>query len=152
MCVQKSMCDKYLPASTITLLVATLPVLAPMPAGPSIIRVSAPRSMWRLAPGLSPHASAGDRLTKRAVSSLHPKRSLIDRLDEIAFTGAFALAAIRERTDSEFVTSRLRGDDAPTLSVTATDEREFLVSGYEFAARGFLRYFETHGLIGPGVR
>jgi glyoxylase-like metal-dependent hydrolase (beta-lactamase superfamily II) len=63
-----------------------------------------------------------------------------------------ALAAARERPDPEFVTERLREYDAATLDSAAPDDRESLISGYELAARGFLRYFETHGLIGPGAR
>jgi len=63
-----------------------------------------------------------------------------------------ALSAARERADPEFVTKRLRDYDASTLTSASADERESLVSGYELAARGFLRYFETHGLIGPGAR
>ena len=59
-----------------------------------------------------------------------------------------ALAAARERADSEFVTARLKAyDEASTVHVSKND-RESLVSGYELAAQGFLRYFETHGLIG----
>ena len=62
-----------------------------------------------------------------------------------------ALAAARERADSDFVTERLREfvrarrerAGAPSPS----DERPSLVSGYELAALGLLRYFETHGLI-----
>jgi glyoxylase-like metal-dependent hydrolase (beta-lactamase superfamily II) len=63
-----------------------------------------------------------------------------------------ALAAALERPDPVYVADRLRDFDASTVASAALDEREALVSGYELAARGFLRYFETHGLIGPGVR
>lgn len=61
-----------------------------------------------------------------------------------------ALAAAREKADPEFVAQRLRAIDA--ASATETSERESIISGYELAARGFLRYFETKGLIGrdPG--
>jgi glyoxylase-like metal-dependent hydrolase (beta-lactamase superfamily II) len=56
-----------------------------------------------------------------------------------------ALAAARESAEVGHITERLRAFDAPTTG-PATD-RESLVSGYELAARGFLRYFETHGLL-----
>ncbi len=62
-----------------------------------------------------------------------------------------ALAAARERPDPEFVTKRLREYDIATFEATPPDERESIISGYELAARGFLRYFETHGLLGPGA-
>ena len=62
-----------------------------------------------------------------------------------------ALSASRERPDPDFVTQRLREYDASTLESVPIDDRESLISGYELAARGFLRYFETHGLIGPGA-
>ena len=57
----------------------------------------------------------------------------------------------KERPDPDFVTQRLREYDASTLDSVPIDDRESLISGYELAARGFLRYFETHGLIGPGA-
>lgn len=60
-----------------------------------------------------------------------------------------ALAAARERPDAEFITARLRAFDAAGREGTHPDDRESLVSGYELAARGFLRYFETHGLLAP---
>jgi glyoxylase-like metal-dependent hydrolase (beta-lactamase superfamily II) len=66
-----------------------------------------------------------------------------------------ALAAAREKPDADYVTERLRdhdrtsrGDARPETGVR--DDRSTLVSGYELAARGFLRYFETHGLLTPG--
>ncbi len=60
-----------------------------------------------------------------------------------------ALAAARERSDPDWVADRLRQFDR--LGATAAaDDRSLLVSGYDLAARGFLRYFETRGLIGPG--
>ncbi|MGD0249918.1 MAG: MBL fold metallo-hydrolase [Thermoplasmata archaeon] len=73
-------------------------------------------------------------------------RTVVEQWRDVALTAAL------ERPDPEFVTNRLREYDASTLTAVAADERESLVSGYELAARGFLRYFETHGLIGPGVR
>jgi len=62
-----------------------------------------------------------------------------------------ALRAARERADAAFITAQLREHDESSLAREGTRlgelERESLVSGYELAAAGFLRYFETHGLI-----
>jgi len=63
-----------------------------------------------------------------------------------------ALVAARENPDVDHVTSRLRDHDRstreePSPSPPPTDDRPSLVSGYELAARGFLRYFETHGSL-----
>ncbi len=67
-----------------------------------------------------------------------------------------ALAAARERPDLEFVTQRLREHDlrdrAARAGPPAPDDRSMLISGYELAAGGLLRYFETHGLIGQERR
>jgi glyoxylase-like metal-dependent hydrolase (beta-lactamase superfamily II) len=67
-----------------------------------------------------------------------------------------ALKAARERPDAEFMTERLREHDRAARSDFATsgplpDDRSTLVSGYELAARGFLRYFETHGYLNQGM-
>jgi hypothetical protein len=60
-----------------------------------------------------------------------------------------ALAAARENTDPEFIARRLALHDAVTLQQEGVSpsqaERESLVSGYDLAAKGFLRFFETHG-------
>jgi glyoxylase-like metal-dependent hydrolase (beta-lactamase superfamily II) len=58
-----------------------------------------------------------------------------------------ALSAARERADAGFIAERLRAHDQAGRA--RTDDRSTLVSGYELAASGFLRYFETHGLV-PG--
>jgi glyoxylase-like metal-dependent hydrolase (beta-lactamase superfamily II) len=61
-----------------------------------------------------------------------------------------ALSAARENPDPEFVTTRLREHDRGDGAVRShhsRDDRSTLVSGYELAARGFLRYFETHGIL-----
>lgn len=55
-----------------------------------------------------------------------------------------ALAAARERADVAYVAERLRAEDPEAVGPDAAD----LVSGYEMAAQGFLRYFETHGDLG----
>jgi glyoxylase-like metal-dependent hydrolase (beta-lactamase superfamily II) len=71
-------------------------------------------------------------------------RTLVERWRDVA------LAAARERPDPGFVTERLRQYDEETLAGSRPDERELLMSGYELAAQGFLRYFQTHGLIESG--
>ena len=64
-----------------------------------------------------------------------------------------ALAAARENPDPEYVARRLEEHDALTLRAEAVSpseaERESLVSGYDLAAKGFLRFFETHGELPP---
>ncbi|MGA9840374.1 MAG: MBL fold metallo-hydrolase [Thermoplasmata archaeon] len=67
-----------------------------------------------------------------------------------------ALAAAREDPAVDFVTAHLRDHDlasggATDQVVLSSDDRSTLVSGYELAARGFLRYFETHGLLAKGM-
>jgi len=59
-----------------------------------------------------------------------------------------ALAAAREHADAEFVTARLRAFDAAEAAAADPTDRESIISGYELAAQGFLRYFQTHGLLG----
>ncbi|MGP8077744.1 MAG: MBL fold metallo-hydrolase [Thermoplasmata archaeon] len=61
-----------------------------------------------------------------------------------------ALAAARERPEVPHVTEALRRFDG-ALDGAEGPDRESLVSGYELAAMGFLRYFETHGLL-PGAK
>ncbi len=55
-----------------------------------------------------------------------------------------ALAAARERADPEFIAARLAEYDRSHLD---PPDRESLVSGYELAARGLLRYFVTRGEV-----
>jgi glyoxylase-like metal-dependent hydrolase (beta-lactamase superfamily II) len=59
-----------------------------------------------------------------------------------------ALAAARERADAEFITQKLKAFDAAEAAASDTADRESIISGYELAAQGFLRYFQTHGLLG----
>jgi len=61
-----------------------------------------------------------------------------------------ALAAAREKADAEFITRRLKAYDAAEAAASDPSDRESIISGYELAAQGFLRYFETHGVIGRG--
>jgi len=60
-----------------------------------------------------------------------------------------ALAAAREQPSVEHIARALRTFDA-SLDTAEGHDRESLVSGYELAAMGLLRYFETHGLL-PGT-
>jgi glyoxylase-like metal-dependent hydrolase (beta-lactamase superfamily II) len=57
-----------------------------------------------------------------------------------------ALAAARERPDPEYIAGRLAAFDRSNED-PADRDRESLVSGYELAARGFLRYFVTRGEV-----
>jgi glyoxylase-like metal-dependent hydrolase (beta-lactamase superfamily II) len=63
-----------------------------------------------------------------------------------------ALAAAKERPESEYVERHLRDLDAENFDRASVADRESLVSGYSLAAAGFLRYFETHGLLGRDAR
>ncbi|MGI0130027.1 MAG: MBL fold metallo-hydrolase [Thermoplasmata archaeon] len=65
-----------------------------------------------------------------------------------------ALSAAREAPDARLITRRLRehdraADSEPPTASAGAEDRSSLVSGYELAALGFLRYFETHGLLTP---
>ena len=68
-------------------------------------------------------------------------RSVVERWRDVA------LAAARERPDATYLTERLRAYDRDASAGAPASARESLVSGYELAAQGFLRYFETHGLL-----
>jgi hypothetical protein len=57
-----------------------------------------------------------------------------------------ALAAARERADAGHVAQRLRELDAAEPDGEPADLAS-MVSGYDLAAQGLLRYFETHGLL-----
>jgi hypothetical protein len=75
-------------------------------------------------------------------------RGIVERWRDVA------LLAARESREPEFVARRLEEDDRATLEregSVSDSERESLVSGYDLAAKGFLRYFETHGSL-PGER
>lgn len=59
-----------------------------------------------------------------------------------------ALVAAREQANPEFVAERLRAHDAASGAVLESTDRESIISSYDLAARGFLRYFEAKGLVG----
>lgn len=79
--------------------------------------------------------------TPHGASDLVHYRTVVEQWRDVA------LAAARERPDVDFLTARLRAFDEPASSGTTPEDRESLISGYELAAAGFLRYFETHGLL-----
>jgi glyoxylase-like metal-dependent hydrolase (beta-lactamase superfamily II) len=63
-----------------------------------------------------------------------------------------ALSAAQAKPDPDIIAQRLREydrsmGDQPDAASAASDDRSALVSGYDLAARGFLRYFETHGYL-----
>jgi len=79
--------------------------------------------------------------TPRGVEDLATYRATVERWRDVA------LAAAREDPDPAHVASRLRELDAPATSGSAADPTS-LISGYDLAAQGFLRYFRTHGELG----
>lgn len=59
-----------------------------------------------------------------------------------------ALSAAREKADPEHVAGRLKAYDMNAPAGAAPTEGESIISSYALAAQGFLRYFETRGLLG----
>ena len=96
------------------------------------MRAFSPRTVYLSHFGATPNGAA----------DLAQYRSVVEQWREIA------LAAARERPDPAFVGEALRRFDASVLP-PSRDDPASLVSGYELAAMGFLRYFETHGLLSP---
>lgn len=80
------------------------------------------------------------------VADLVRYRSVVEQWRDVA------LAAALERPEVDFIEMRLREFDLSTLEQESVSERESLVSGYQLAAAGFLRYFETHGMLGQEGR
>ncbi len=72
-------------------------------------------------------------------------RSIVEEWRDVAFRAA------EERADVAFISARLREHEERSLSSEDPEsgkvDRESLISGYELAAAGFLRYFETRGLL-----
>lgn len=68
-------------------------------------------------------------------------RAVVERWRDVA------LAAARERPEVDHVAQRLHEHDAPDLARASAHDRASMVSGYSLAAAGFLRYFETHGML-----
>jgi glyoxylase-like metal-dependent hydrolase (beta-lactamase superfamily II) len=75
--------------------------------------------------------------TPGGVSDLATYRLVVERWRKAA------LEAARERPDVDYISRRLRELDAAEGGDSAS-----LVSGYELAAQGFLRYFQVHGDLG----
>lgn len=80
--------------------------------------------------------------TPRGVEDLVRYRETVERWRRAA------LDAARERPDPEYIASRLAAVDA-SEGPMADAERASLVSGYDLAAQGFLRYFRVHGDLPP---
>ncbi len=68
-------------------------------------------------------------------------RRIVERWRDVA------LAAARERPEVRHVADRLEAYDRSERALEPPD-RSALVSSYDLAARGLLRYFETRGLLG----
>jgi glyoxylase-like metal-dependent hydrolase (beta-lactamase superfamily II) len=75
-------------------------------------------------------------------SDLRRYRTIVEQWRDVA------LAAARERAEAEFVTSKLREYDETGATGAKPTEGESIISSYRLAAMGFLRYFETRGLLG----
>ncbi len=80
--------------------------------------------------------------TPHGAADLPRYRETVERWRDVA------LAAAKERPDPEAIAQALHAADAPAAGEDVGD-RASLVSGYDLAAQGFLRYFQTHGLL-PG--
>ena len=59
-----------------------------------------------------------------------------------------ALSAAREKADPEYLEARLRAYDTGGGTGARPSAGESIISSYRLAALRFLRYFETHGLLG----
>ncbi len=81
--------------------------------------------------GPTPDGPAGLRAYRAAVTAWHD----------------VALGAARESSSVEYVARRLREYDESTRATAEPTDRALLVSGYDIAAQGFLRYFETRGIL-----
>jgi glyoxylase-like metal-dependent hydrolase (beta-lactamase superfamily II) len=79
--------------------------------------------------------------TPNGAADLDGYRGVVERWRDVA------LAAARERPDAEFIAAKLAEADRAEPSADPAD-RASLVSGYDLAAQGFLRYFQTHGELG----
>jgi glyoxylase-like metal-dependent hydrolase (beta-lactamase superfamily II) len=79
--------------------------------------------------------------TPRGAEDLAAYRTTVERWRDVA------LAAARENPEPSYVAGRLRELDRPSGSGTVGDPAS-LVSGYDLAAQGLLRYFRTHGELG----
>jgi len=58
-----------------------------------------------------------------------------------------ALASAREKADTDHIAERLKDYDTQGGTGPFPTPGESIISSYRLAAQGFLRYFETHGLL-----
>jgi glyoxylase-like metal-dependent hydrolase (beta-lactamase superfamily II) len=96
------------------------------------MRALAPRRVFLSHFGATPNGAA----------DLAQYRTVVEQWRDVA------LAAARERPEPGYVGEALRRHDA-SVRPPSRDDPSSLVSGYELAAMGFLRYFETHGELPP---
>jgi glyoxylase-like metal-dependent hydrolase (beta-lactamase superfamily II) len=75
-------------------------------------------------------------------SDLMRYRTIVEQWRDVA------LAAAREKADPEHISARLKAFDMNAPAGAAPTEGESIISSYGLAAQGFLRYFETRGLLG----
>jgi glyoxylase-like metal-dependent hydrolase (beta-lactamase superfamily II) len=76
--------------------------------------------------------------TPHGAEDLRRYRAAVERWREIA------LEAARERPEASFISARLQVFDVAEPARDLSD-RASLISGYDIAAQGFLRYFQQHG-------
>jgi glyoxylase-like metal-dependent hydrolase (beta-lactamase superfamily II) len=100
-------------------------------------------TMQRLEPRVVLYSHFGP--SPNGASDLVEYRRVVEAWREVA------LAAAQERREVAYIARRLEESDRGVVrgEVPGSPERESLVSGYELAAQGFLRYFETHGVLPP---
>ena len=102
-------------------------------------------AMRRLDPALVLYSHFGP--SPDGAADLGRYRTIVEEWSDVA------LAAAREKADSGYVAEKLRAHDqagAPAAVPGAGSDRTGLVSGYELAAQGFLRFFETRGVLHEG--
>ena len=74
-------------------------------------------------------------------SDLRRYRTIVEQWRDVA------LAAAREKPDPEFIAGRLQEYDLGGGTGSLPTPGEAIISSYRLAAQGFLRYFETRGLL-----
>ncbi|HYA69903.1 MAG TPA: MBL fold metallo-hydrolase [Thermoplasmata archaeon] len=74
-------------------------------------------------------------------SDLRRYRTIVEQWRDVA------LAAAREKADADFITGRLQEYDLGGGTGALPTPGEAIISSYRLAAQGFLRFFETRGLL-----